>query len=101
MMSMKFARSRSGTGKLADVELHFLDGDLAGLRLGGFSVWDEGDLHPGPRPRVRMPGQSYTINGAVARTHLLRAIGQDVCVVDALKDEILDAYREWATASGQ
>ena len=27
-------------GKLADAELHFVDGALAGLKLIGFSIWE-------------------------------------------------------------
>ena len=27
-------------GKLADAELHFIDGDLDGLKLIGFSIWE-------------------------------------------------------------
>ena len=28
------------TGKLADAELHFTDGEMQGLRLLGFAVWE-------------------------------------------------------------
>ena len=31
------------SGKLADAELHFNDGLLAGLKLVGFTVWDRRD----------------------------------------------------------
>jgi hypothetical protein len=27
-------------GKLADAEIHFIGGELAGLKLGGFAVWE-------------------------------------------------------------
>ena len=29
-------------GKLADAELHFTDGPLAGLKLIGFAIWERG-----------------------------------------------------------
>ena len=41
-VTVKFVVNEKGNppGKLADAELHFNDGVLAGLKLIGFAVWD-------------------------------------------------------------
>jgi hypothetical protein len=44
-------------GKLADAELHFTDGPLAGLRLIGFSIWE----------RRGGTGRTVTFRGAAVR----------------------------------
>ena len=54
-MQVKIVRSSTDapSGKLADAELHFGDGFLAGLKLVGFSVWERREL-----PRREVPGRS-------------------------------------------
>ena len=48
------------SGKLADAELHFDEGLLAGLKLVGFTVWDQRDT----RGRsVTFPARQYSVNG--------------------------------------
>jgi len=41
-MVVKIMPNEKGTpsGKLADAEVHFTDGDLQGMRLLGFAVWE-------------------------------------------------------------
>ena len=41
-MTVKIITNERGNppGKLADAELHFSDGPLAGLKLIGFAVWE-------------------------------------------------------------
>jgi sporulation protein YlmC with PRC-barrel domain len=41
-MTVKIVVNDKGNppGKLADAELHFTDGELEGLKLIGFSVWE-------------------------------------------------------------
>jgi len=39
-MTIKFTSTSTPAGKLADAELHFTDGPLAGLKLVGFGVWE-------------------------------------------------------------
>jgi hypothetical protein len=39
-MTITFAQTTTPPGKLADAELHFHDGPLAGLKLIGFAVWE-------------------------------------------------------------
>ncbi len=47
-------------GKLADAELHFVDGPLAGLKLIGFALWER---RTGGRRNVTFPARQYSING--------------------------------------
>jgi hypothetical protein len=75
-------------GKLADVELHFADGPLAGLRLIGFAVWER----RGGGRNVTFPARSYSVNGERRSFALLRPIGE----MDPqlrLRQLILDAYQ--------
>jgi len=47
-------------GKLADAELHFGDGPLAGLKLIGFSIWER---RGGNGRNVTFPARQYSVNG--------------------------------------
>ena len=88
-MEVKFVLNDKGSpaGKLADVELHFNSGPLAGLKLVGFAVW-EGKR--GGR-NVTFPARSYSVNGERRSFSLLRPIA-DTASHDALRDRILEAY---------
>ena len=55
-------------GKLADAELHFTEGELAGLKLMGFAVWERRN---GPGRNVTFPARNYSVNGAAPQ---LRAV---------------------------
>jgi hypothetical protein len=81
------------SGKLADAELHFTDGVLAGLKLIGFSVWERRD---GGR-NVTFPARQYSVNGERRSFALLRPIA-DPAAQDAIRDRILAAYAEYETA---
>src|ERR1700688_1036422 len=59
-------------GKLADAELHFCTGPLAGLKLIGFSVWER---RSGAGRNVRFPARQYSVNGERRSFALLRPIG--------------------------
>jgi hypothetical protein len=84
-------------GKLADAELHFDSGILAGLRLVGFAVWERGT---GGR-NVTMPARQYSVNGERRSFALVRPIA-DPIYNDALRDVILTAYAAFeAKTSGQ
>ena len=59
----------SPNGKLADAEVHFTDGAMAGLKLIGFSVWER---RGGPGRNVTFPARSYSVNGERRSFALLR-----------------------------
>lgn len=81
-------------GKLADVELHFADGDFQGLKLLGFAVWER---RTGTGRNVTFPARTYSVNGERRSFALLRPIGDDQSQ-DRLRDRILQAYDEFAAA---
>jgi len=85
----------SPPGKLADVELHFTEGPLEGLKLAGFGVWESkktaGALN------VTFPSRSYSMNGERRSFALLRPI-VDSTGSSKLRDLILAAYEEHAAA---
>ena len=60
-------------GLLADAEIHFLDGELAGLKLVGFAIWERRDGHG---RRVTFPGRPLIVHGDKRSFELLRAIGK-------------------------
>ena len=75
-------------GKLADAELHFSDGVLAGLKLIGFAVWERRD---GGR-NVTFPARQYSVNGERRSFALLRPANGEANTQDAIRQCILDAY---------
>ena len=81
----------SPAGKLADAELHFVEGTLDGLKLIGFSVWER--RSPSGRRNVTFPARTYTVNGERRSFALLRPIG-DQDAQDRVRDLILSAYTE-------
>jgi hypothetical protein len=81
----------SPPGKLADAELHFTDGDLEGLRLIGFAVWEKRN---GPGRNVTFPARPYTVNGERRSFALLRP-NSDPKSQDRLRDLVLQAYTEF------
>lgn len=82
-------------GKLADVELHFEDSVLEGLKLIGFTVWERRD---GGR-NVTFPARAYSINGERRSFALLRPI-LDTAASNRLRDVILQAYEEYTQTAG-
>src|ERR1700745_1601954 len=78
-------------GKLADAELHFTDGELEGLKLIGFSVWER---RGGAGRNVTFPGRSYAVNGERRSFALLRPI-VDKNAQDRIRDLVLDAYADY------
>jgi hypothetical protein len=79
-------------GKLADAELHFSDGPLAGLKLIGFSIWER----RGSNGRnVTFPARQYSVNGERRSFALLRPIA-DATAPESVRDAILAAYAEAA-----
>ena len=76
-------------GKLADVELHFCDGPLAGLKLVGFVIWER----RAPGLNVTFPARTYSINGERRSFALLRSCIDTNGSTDRLREFILG---EWA-----
>jgi hypothetical protein len=78
-------------GKLADAELHFTDGALAGLKLIGFSIWER---RGGGGRNVTFPARSYAVNGERRSFALLRPI-VNTDAQQRLRDLVLEAYAEY------
>ena len=92
-MVVKIIRNDRGNpaGKLADAELHFTDGVLAGLRLIGFAVWER---RGGNGRNVTFPARQYVLNGDRRSFALLRPIA-DTQAQDRVRDLVLQAYAEY------
>src|SRR5690349_13528115 len=78
-------------GKLADAELHFTDGELGGLKLLGFAIWER---RGGGGRTVTFPARQYAVNGERRSFALLRPIA-DVTAQNRLREQILSAYQEF------
>ncbi len=76
--------------KLADAELHFTDGELDGLKLIGFSVWER---RGGKGRSVSFPGRQYRIGDERRTFALLRPIA-DVSAQERVRDLVLEAYNK-------
>ena len=77
-------------GKLADAELHFTDGELDGLKLIGFSVWEQ---RGGNGRNVTFPARQYSINGERRSFALLRPVA-DKAAQERVRELVLNAYAE-------
>ena len=82
-------------GKLADAELHFSDGPLAGLKLIGFSIWER---RGGNGRNVTFPARQYSVNGERRSFALLRPL-TDVTAQDRIRELVLQAYTEYEGAA--
>jgi len=78
-------------GKLADAELHFDDGPLAGLKLIGFAIWER---RGGGGRNVTFPARQYTVNGERRSFALLRPVA-DATAQDTVRELILQSYAEF------
>src|SRR5580765_3776982 len=78
-------------GKLADAELHFTDGELEGLKLIGFAIWER---RGGTGRNVTFPARQYAVNGERRSFALLRPIS-DTSVQQRVRDLVLQAYAEY------
>jgi hypothetical protein len=76
--------------KLAEAELHFTEGDLQGLKLLGFAVWER---KSGNGRNVTFPARSYVVNGD-RRSYALLRPQSDGHSQDRVRDLILQAYDE-------
>ena len=78
-------------GKLADAELHFTDGELDGLKLIGFSIWER---RGGGGRNVTFPARQYAINGERRSFALLRPI-TDASAQQRVRELVLQAFAEY------
>ena len=83
-------------GKLADAELHFTDGELDGLKLIGFSIWER---RTGGGRNVTFPARQYAVNGERRSFALLRPI-TDIKAQERIRDLVLQAPRHYDTHRG-
>ena len=92
-MTVKISPNDKGNppGKLADVELHFTDGPLAGLKLIGFAIWER---RSAAGRNVTFPARQYSINGERRSFALLRPIA-DTTAQDGVRQAILAAYEQY------
>lgn len=81
----------SPVGKLADAELHFTEGPLAGLKLLGFAVWERRN---GSGRNVTFPSRQYSVNGERRSYALLRPM-TEVKAQDHIRDLVLSAYAKF------
>ena len=88
-MHIKFILNEKGNPatKLADVELHFTEGPLEGLKLIGFGLWEP----RGGRRTVTFPARSYSVNRE-RRTFALLRPQVDTMAQERLRLQILDAF---------
>jgi hypothetical protein len=77
--------------KLADAELQFIGGELDGLKLLGFGIWQQRN---GAGPFVSLPTRPFTVNGERRNFTLLRAVG-DRSAEDRVRQLVLQAYAEY------
>lgn len=93
-MQIKFILNDKGIPalKLADVELHFTDGPLAGLRLIGFAVFLSSSKSG--RKMVTFPARTYSVHGDRRSFALLRPQDSQAGIDahDAIAARILAAY---------
>jgi hypothetical protein len=78
-------------GKLADAELHFLEGPLEGLKLIGFAIWER---RGGSGRNVTFPARQYSVNGERRSFALLRPL-VDATAQNRVRDLILEAFQEY------
>ena len=78
-------------GKLADAELHFIDGELDGLKLIGFAIWER---RGGSGRNVTFPARQYAVNGERRSFALLRPIA-DTGAQNRVRDLVLEAFAEF------
>ena len=78
-------------GKLADAELHFIDGPLEGLKLIGFAIWER---RGGGGRNVTFPARQYSVNGERRSFALLRPI-VDSTAQSKIRDLVLEAFQAY------
>ena len=80
-------------GKLADAEVHFTEGELEGMKLIGFAVWER---RTGGGRNVTFPARQYSVNGERRTFALLRPTNGDATKHDRIREMVLQAYATFA-----
>jgi len=90
---IRFSHRNNGPERLlAEAEIVFTDGLLAGCKLVGFCVWRGAD----DVARVTVPSRSYGLGGERRYFDLLRSNTPDNAIpVANVKAAILNAFAEW------
>ena len=91
-MKVKIVRNENNKpqDKLADAELQFVGGELDGMKLLGFAVWQQRN---GRGRNVTFPARPFTVNGERRNFALLRAIA-DREAEDRVRQLVLEAYAQ-------
>jgi hypothetical protein len=95
-MTIKIIPNDKGNppGKLADVELHFTSGQLEGLKLIGFAIWER---RTGAGRNVTFPARQYSVNGEPRSFALLRPALDNGEGQERIKTLILEQYAKHET----
>jgi hypothetical protein len=81
---------------VADAELHFMQGPLAGMKLIGFRIWKR-PRGGGEELQVTFPARQYSVNGERRSFALLRPT-KDAGERERVRDFIITAYEQWKRA---
>jgi hypothetical protein len=93
-MRVHYVLNHGGTpeSKLADVEIHFEEGLLSGLKLVGCSVWRS---RKGEDPTVLVPSRSYATAGGVRYFELLRPSEEVKSPEDASAKSAVRSFKQY------
>jgi hypothetical protein len=83
--------------KLADAELHFTEGELEGLKLVGFAIWER---RSGSGRNVTFPSRQYIVSGDRRSFALLRPVA-DAASQERVRDLVLQAYAEYEETASE
>ena len=91
-IEIKILRNEHGkpADKLADAEIHFIGGELEGLKLVGFAIWRRRE---GPGRSVTFPARQFIVHGDRRNFALLRAVN-DPAAQNRIRELVLRAYAE-------
>jgi hypothetical protein len=96
MITAKFiATNGNPPGKLADAEIHFGEGVLAGMKLIGFAIWER---RTASGRNVTFPARQYSVNGERRTFSLLRPVGE-LQTQDAIRQFLLDEFAKFEAAA--
>ena len=97
-VNVKILRNdNNAIGRLADAELHFIGGELDGLKLIGFAVWRRRD---GNGWRVTFPAGEIAVDGRLRRVPIVRS-WMDGGARKRLRDLVRQAYAIQVNPAGR